>query len=739
MAGFFSRSARATAEDDTALESAPLRPIEATDAARRVEMLDSFEAAGLGWFWATDAQGRIIYLSHGASRNLGWSDDEAIGKSLSELFIPEKVDDPDKPQRPLAFLLRARNSISQLNVRLAIEAKEVWWEIAGKPQFDEQDRFTGYRGSAKDITATREKDRAAQRMAEYDPVTGLANQQRMGQRLTEMLKAYRNSKRSCALMILDLERFQHVNDTLGRAAGDELLKQVATRIGRILGNKGEIGRMSGDAFQIVLPDIDDRGALGDLGQRLIQMVSQPYIVSGARAIIGASSGVAIAPYDGLDTEELTAAADLALQAAKAGGRGQYRFYSSDLKDGAKNRHQIEEDLRDAIDNHQLAMHYQPLVCSKTHMVKGCEALMRWTHPERGEISPADFIPVAEEIGIIRQMGEWALNEVCRQAMSWPVELRVAVNVSAMQFSQDDFPSVVKNALAESGLAPHRLELEITESVFLGDTGRTQRMFGELKAIGVRLALDDFGTGYSSLSYLRNAPFDKIKIDQSFVRGATEEGSNNAAILSAIVSLANALEMETVAEGVEAKDELDLVTQRGATLIQGHIFSRAIPSEDFLERLKEGKLKYEPLGPDKYRAARKTVFRRIGLIHEDSRYKVVMRNLSKTGAMIEGLLDVPLGTQIVLDLGGGQLAVATVRRSKGPMQGVEFETPLISDGADGLCTRHRVSPYQIEAAGRPLAALPQDPYSLIMAEQMGANSRKKFVEVEVGGPKTGSGY
>ena len=206
-----------------------------------------------------------------------------------------------------------------------------------------------------------------------------------------------------------------------------------------------------------------------------------------------------------------------------------------------------------------------------------------------------------------------------------------------------------------------------------------------------------------------------------------------------MSLADALDMETVAEGVEAKDELDLVTERGATLIQGHIFSRPLPSEEFVERLADGKLKYEPRGPAKYRAKRKTVFRRIGLIHEDSRYKVVMRNLSKTGAMIEGLLDVPLGTQVVLDLGGGQLAVATVRRSKGATQGVEFEQPLISDGADGLCTRHRVSPYQIEAAGSPLAALPHDPYSLIMAERMGASSHKKFVEVEVGSPKPGSGY
>ena len=739
MAGFFSRSARAIAEDDGTSGNEPLRPIDASDAARRVELLDSFEAAGLGWFWATDAKGRLIYLSENAAHTLGWTHGEAIGKPLGELFIPEPLNASETAGRPLAFLLGARHSISQLNVRLAVEDQEVWWEIAGKPQFDEKQRFTGYRGSAKDVTAIRESQQDAERLAQYDSLTGLANRHRMTERLTSILKAYRNSKRTCALMMLDLDRFKQVNDTLGHPAGDELLKQVAGRLGRIVGDKGEIGRLGGDEFQIVLPDIDDRGALGELGQRLIQMISQPYSINGARAIIGTSIGVAVAPYDGLDTEELVRAADLALYAAKAGGRGQYRFYSSDLQDGAKHRRQIEDDLRDAIENGQISMHYQPLVCTQTHMVKCCEAFMRWDHPDRGPISPGVFIPVAEEIGIIKKMGEWALNEVCHQAKAWPLDLPVAINVSAVQFAHDDFPQVVKTALSQSGLAPERLELEITESVFLGDTGRTQRLFGELKEIGVKLALDDFGTGYSSLSYLRTAPFDKIKIDQSFVRGATEEGNNNAAILSAIVGLAAALDMETVAEGVEAKDELDLVTERGATLVQGYIFSRPMPNDEFIADLQRSEPAYEPRGPAKYRADRKKVFRRIGLIHEDSRYKVVMRNLSKTGAMIEGLLEVPLGTEVVLDLGGGQLVVATVRRSKGAAQGVEFETSLISDGADGLCTRHRVSPYQIEAAGRPLAALPHDPYALIMSERLNSGARKKFVEVEVGNPKPGTGY
>jgi len=319
MGGFFSRATRAKTMEDEALEDAPLCPIAASDAARRVELLDSFEAAGLGWFWATDAQGRLIYLSQNAALKLGWNDGEAIGKPLGDLFMTEQDDDPNRTERPLAFLLSARNSISQLNVRLAVAGQEVWWEIAGKPQFDEAQRFTGYRGSAKDITRSRESQRDAERLAQYDSLTGLSNRHRMTKRLSTTLAAYRNSKRSCALLMLDLDRFKQVNDTLGHPAGDELLKQVAARLGRIVGDKGEIGRLGGDEFQIMLPDIDDRGALGELGQRLIQMISQPYSINGARAIIGTSVGIAIAPYDGLDTEELVKATDLALYAARGAG------------------------------------------------------------------------------------------------------------------------------------------------------------------------------------------------------------------------------------------------------------------------------------------------------------------------------------------------------------------------------------------------------------------------------------
>jgi diguanylate cyclase (GGDEF)-like protein/PAS domain S-box-containing protein len=688
--------------------------------ARKAEMLESFETAGLGWFWSTDAKGYLTYLSPTAVQEMGWSSKEVLRRQLSDLVVPEAaegIDGESREVRPLSFLLGTRNAITKLIVKVVDRDEDIWLELAGKPAFSRNGKFLGYRGSAKNVTAKLRSEREAARLAQFDPLTGLANRQRMRHILSSTLNSFRNSKRSCSLMLIGMDRFKHVNDTLGHKAGDEVLTQVAGRLKRIFGTKGEIARPGGDEFQVILPDIDDRGELGELAKQAIQLLSQPYSINGARAIIGASIGIATAPYDGVDTEELIKAVDLAHNDAKGHGRGRYRYYSTDLRDGAKRRRQIEEDLRDAITHGQLMLHYQPIVDAGTHKLKCLEALMRWEHPDRGMISPGIFIPIAEEIGLIKQMGDWALEEGCRQAQEWPGTLRVAINVSAIQFMDEDFPQVVEGVLKRTGIRPDRLELEITESVFMGDQEQTQRKFSELKALGVRLALDDFGTGYSSLAYLRNAPFDKIKIDQSFVRGATEPGNNNSAIISAIVSLAEALKMETVAEGVETKDELELVTELGASHLQGRIFSFAISNQELIERIEKGELTYEPQGPERYRSERRTEFRRIGLVHDDHRYNVVLRNLSKTGALIEGLLDVPVGTEVVLDLGGGQLAVATVRRSNGYSQGVEFETPLISDGADGLCTRHRVSPYMIEAAGRPLRALTSDPYASLTEGQV----------------------
>ncbi|MFL0356381.1 putative bifunctional diguanylate cyclase/phosphodiesterase [Erythrobacter sp. GH1-10] len=698
------------------------------DPRRRAALLESVENSHLGWFWETDAAGRLTYLSPAAQKVLDKAEDAVIGSELTDLFFTDEKDISGSAARPLNFRLASHSPFSRMQVKVKGAKPDVWWEISANPRLEGSGRFAGYHGTARDITGERLEARDAEKLSQFDSLTGLANRLRMARQLEQTLSAFRMAKRSCAIMMFDLDRFKQVNDTLGHPAGDELLKQVADRTKQIFAHRGEIGRLGGDEFQIILPDMDDRGELGELAKRLVQMVSQPYSIAGARAIIGCSIGIAVAPFDGIDGDELVKAADLALYAAKDSGRGTHRFYSSELSNRADFRQRIEDDLRDALVKGELSLFYQPIVDAKNHEVCCLEALLRWDHSERGYISPADFVPVAEEVGIMSQLGEWVLAEACRQLSEWPRQIRAAINVSPVQFASDDFPDMVRKTIKASGVDPARIELEITESVFVGDLDRTLRLFRELKSIGVRLALDDFGTGYSSLSYLRDAPFDKLKIDKTFVRGCSSDTGNNSALVAAIVSMAKALGMETVAEGVETQDELDMVVRQGACRIQGHLFSGALSPEQLVDRFAREELKFEPVGPEKYRSERRTEFRKIGLIHENSRYNVFLRNLSKTGALIEGLLDVPVGTDVVLDLGGGQLVVATVRRSKGFSQGVEFETQLISDGAGGLCTRHRVSPYQIEAAGRPLRAL----NDAAVADITGANStaQKAFIEVDM---------
>ena len=694
-------------------------------------IFQAYENAKLGWFWSTDAQGRLTYVSRHVAQELEQEPGDLIGQPFAAVFGL----DPDREcagQRTLPFLLGTHTSFIELTACAVGCTDGQWWAISGLPQVDSQGEFVGYHGHGRDITETLRSQRDASQLAMYDSLTGLANRHHMAGRLATTLTAYQVAKRSCALMMLDLDRFKQVNDTLGHQAGDELLKQVAQRLRRVIDETCEIGRLGGDEFQIVLPDADDRGALGELGHKIITMLSQPYSIDGARCVIGASVGIAIAPYDGLESEELIRNADLALYAAKGAGRGQYRFYSSDLHSVAEERRQLEEDMRDALAEGQMRLAYQPIVALGENRITGFEALLRWEHPDRGDISPALFIPIAEETGLIGALGEWALRQACLEAASWEGNVRVAVNVSPIQFANIGLPALVASALAASQLAPDRLELEITESVFLGEGADTQTMFDALKRLGVRLALDDFGTGYSSLGYLQKAPFDKIKIDQSFVRSATEPGNRNSAIITAIVSLANALGMETTAEGIEARDTLDLMHSLGVSHGQGYLFSRAIDQDKVLELLALGQLELSPDGPSTHRSDRKSLLRKVGLIHEDHRYGVTMRNLSKTGAMVEGLLDIPIGTRFVVDFGEGQLAIAQVRRSNRNRQGLKFDVPLISDGADGLCTRHRVSPYVLAAAGMPLAALPQGHYPLVGQGENRSFSLPQFAQTETPG-------
>ena len=663
-------------------------PVVLDDNSQALLVLQNYEQSGQGWFWATDAQGKLTYLTDNIAEVLKPSGGSLLGTEFASLF--SHGEDKTGNRRTLAFALAKQTRFNKLSLVTSNAEKERWWEVSGSPYFDGNGDFCGFRGSGVDVTEQRHSTEEASQLAMYDDLTGLTNRRRMAQVLDSTMLAFTQQKRSCSIIMVDLDRFKQVNDTLGHPAGDALLKQVSERLLKIIIDKEKVCRLGGDEFQIILPDEQDREKLSSLASHIIYALSQPYMIEDARCVIGASVGIAISPEDGKTSDELIRNADLALYAAKGGGRGRFCFF-------------LEEDLRDAVANGEMSMYYQPIVCAKTNCVKGLEALIRWNHPERGMVSPAHFIPIAEEANLIEGLGEWALYRSCEEAATWPGKLRVAVNVSPIQFANSKFPEIVKAALTASKLRPDRLELEITEGIFLGESAETDAMFKALKNIGVRLALDDFGTGYSSLGYLRKAPFDKIKIDQSFVRGVTEPGSRNGAIIAAIVALANAVNMETTAEGIESFDQLELIRGLNVSHIQGYIYSKPVDHVSLMRNLKAGDWVIEPTGPARQRDDRQSVYRSVNAVHDDHCYQVVIRNLSITGALMEGLVDVPIGTRFVLDLGEGQLVVATVRRSVGNQQGVEFDERLISDGNGGLCTRHRISNYLLARLGLPEAS------------------------------------
>jgi diguanylate cyclase (GGDEF)-like protein/PAS domain S-box-containing protein len=689
------------------------------------ELLDSFEKGGTGLFWATDAEGQLTYISETAATRIGKSATDLVGTPLKTLF--RKDEDDSGGRRSAHLLLSTRKPLDETVVALDLMDRDIFWSLTGKPVFDQDGGFAGYRGFATDVSEEQCKVEESSRLAEFDSLTGLSNRHRIEQKIETTLAAFRDAKRVAAVLMMDLDRFKQVNDTLGHAAGDELLKQVAERLRAVAQSNAEIGRLGGDEFVMMIPDMDDRGRLGEIGQKIIAILSQPFVLDGSRAIIGSSVGIAIAPYDGLNCADIMHSADLALYAAKHGGRGQYRFYSADLKNSARDRRGIEADLERALERGEFELNYQPIT-SRDGKVVALEALLRWYHPERGLVRPDLFIPIAEDSNLMVGIGEWVLRTACHEASSWPSSVRVNVNVSSVQLLNEAFPSVVASALSHAELPANRLELELNEKVFLRDTQLIDEAIKKLRALGVRLALDDFGAGMSSLGYLKSAHFDTLKIDPEFLRDALSPDNRNGELMRAICALAQALGMDSVAEAVEAMDELQLVRECGVTHVQGYVYAKPMDVSELSEYIGGGHWTIEPDGPQRQRSERRRVFRKINLIHEDHFYEVMLRDLSRTGAMIEGLADVPLGERFVLDFGEGQLAVAVVIRSQEDRQGLEFEIPLVPDGAGGLCTRHRVSPYALAAAGMPLQMLPPGQYPLAGGQDGKPMTMPKFAQL-----------
>ncbi len=640
------------------------------NAQRAARFIEEFEQAGRGWFWETSARGALSYVSEQLAADLKTPAVELIGRQFADLIGLDDRRGSESSERTLGFHLSARLPFTDINVR-ANTAAEIWWSLSGTPIFDEHGRFMGFRGIGADLTEQRRSEEEINRLAKYDSLTGLPNRMLMRRTLDETLQSKDEATGGCALFLIDLDRFKNVNDTLGHPIGDALLKQVAQRLTTVLGERGQVGRLGGDEFEAVLPGQDDDGSLGALAARLIQQVSMPYMIEGHNISIGASVGIALAPPGRNCADALIRNADLALYSAKAAGRGTYCFFAPEMHSEAQDRQILETDLRKAIARGELQLQYQPVVNAQTEELSGFEALVRWHHPTRGIISPSLFIPLAEEAGLILSIGEWVLRTACLEAAKWPENIRVAVNLSPIQFVEPSLPATVVSALANAQLPPRQLELEITEGVFLVESESTDDMFAKLKAIGVRLALDDFGTGYSSLGYLKKAPFDKIKIDQSFVRGAATSGSRNAAIIRAIVTLAESLGMDTTAEGAETHDELTMIRELGCSHIQGYIFGRPMNPEEAGKLAAQNKAVTAD-GFQFNRPPRQGLLKVANLQWNGMSMPVRVRNISTGGALLECDRALPPDSKVQLDLPGCGNLGADVRWNEARRMGIQFE-------------------------------------------------------------------
>jgi diguanylate cyclase (GGDEF)-like protein len=429
--------------------------------------------------------------------------------------------------------------------------------------------------------ANREESQArSQYLAYHDSLTGLGNRLLFKEQLEEALRDVSVTPYPLAVLFLDLDGFKTVNDTLGHSTGDLLLKSVATKIRDILQRTDRIARLGGDEFAVLQISAPQPSSSIALAERIIEIVGQPCNIDGHDVRVGASVGIAIAHPGDMNTESFLKSADLAMYSAKSDGRGTYRIFNPEMDAIVQARRVLECDMRTALVQNGFKLFYQPLVNLQTKKVTAFEALMRWEHPERGLVPPSEFIPVAEEMGLIVQLGEWALRQACAEAMEWPDEIRVSVNLSPLQFSKGNLVSTVISALASSGLPASRLELEITESVLLEKSERNIAVLNQLRDLGVRISMDDFGTGYSSIGYLRSFPFDKIKIDQTFVRDLlVDEGS--LAIVRAIAGLGVSFGMITTAEGVETEEQMQCLNLEGCTEVQGYLYSKPVPADEIV--------------------------------------------------------------------------------------------------------------------------------------------------------------
>jgi diguanylate cyclase (GGDEF)-like protein len=537
-----------------------------------VRLLREFEASGSEWLWELGPDYRLRYMSKAMA--------DAFGKRLRDLIGKPALDilDPDGRAAPLSVGLRildkhAREKTAFKDIAIPVQYGRRWWLLSGKPLIDSKGKFLGWRGIGSDITDVRLTGTDSIRTARLDPLTGVANRLLVREQLEGALLRCLANEGGCALLLVDLDRFKLVNDTLGHGVGDQLLCQVAARLEESAGGVGTVGRLGGDEFALVWNLAADRETLSQLADKVIADLGRPFAIAGTTIHVGATVGIATAPDDGGNEEELIRSADLALYRAKAQGRGSHQFFARWMAEEAMASRQLESDLRSALTDGGLSLAYQPIVDSTTGAIVAREALMRWNHPEYGDIEPETFIPIIEEAGLIGQVGAWVLREACAEAASWESNIAVAVNVSPVQLGSAGLEATVVSALAAAGIEASRLELEVTESVFLSDDPSTRLALSRLHNLGIHLVLDDFGTGYSSFGSLARGEFSKIKIDRAFASGAAAGDPHARSIVEAMIGLARGLGLKVTAEGVETEREAQVLAKLGCDHLQGFYFGR----------------------------------------------------------------------------------------------------------------------------------------------------------------------
>lgn len=538
------------------------------------------------WYWEQDENLRFINASAGVFQKLGRNPADMVGKTRREL--PGNVFS-DEEWNAHQALLDAREPFYDFTFkRITAEGETRWVSLSGRPIFDAHDKFTGYRGVGKDVTDSKFAEERIEYLAYHDDLTTLPNRSSFSRFLNHGIRQAHRHGTGVALLFIDLDRFKNINDTLGHESGDLLLREVGERLKQCVRQSDTVARLGGDEFIVLLEDLGESERVAVVAGKILAGIARPFDIFGQEVHVTASVGISIYPEDGKDEQTLMKHADIAMYHAKQEGKNNYQFHTELMNTHSVERAALESSLRGALDRREFQLHYQPKVEIKSGRITGVEALIRWRHPELGDVSPVRFIPIAEETGLIVQIGQWVLRTACLQNKAWQDQglprLCVAVNLSARQFSNEDLLVDVASTLKETGLDPAFLELEITESMIMHNVDKAVQLLVKLKSMGVRLAIDDFGTGYSSLSNLKRFPLDTIKVDRTFI-GDIPSDADDMAITSAIIAMGRSLALTVVAEGVETEEQLDFLREHACDEYQGYYFSKPIEGRAFAELLR----------------------------------------------------------------------------------------------------------------------------------------------------------